>query len=98
MKLILLIVTFSFLSAMISIIYKKKFLLSILIALELILLKLIILNIISSLNLNYKINFSFSLFLLTLSAIEARVGISILALISRKFKTKRIKSINLLKK
>nr|YP_001905899.1 NADH dehydrogenase subunit 4L [Ophiura albida]CAL50576.1 NADH dehydrogenase subunit 4L [Ophiura albida] len=97
MNLILLIVTFSFLSAMISIIYNKKFLLSILIALELILLNLIILNIISSLNLNYNINFSFSLFLLTLSAIEASVGISILALISRNFNTNSIKSINLLK-
>lgn len=85
-------------AATISIIYKKQFLLSILIALESILLKLVMLKIISSYKYRKRINFSLSLFLITLSAIEASIGISILALISRKLKSKKIYSIKLLKK
>nr|AYO99689.1 NADH dehydrogenase subunit 4L [Ophiosteira sp. Op725.7] len=97
MQLILLIAFFSIISAIISIFYNKNFLLSILIALELIILNLILLNIISAFNLNNNLNVSFSLFLLTLSAIEASIGISILALISRNFNTNSITSTNLLK-
>nr|BDG62546.1 NADH dehydrogenase subunit 4L [Amphiophiura penichra] len=97
MQLILLIVSFSTISAIISIFYNKKFLLSILIALELIILNLVVMNIIGSFNLNENLNFSFSLFLLTISAVEASVGISILSLISRNFGTNSIYSTNLLK-
>nr|YP_009545871.1 NADH dehydrogenase subunit 4L [Ophioplinthus brevirima]AYO99663.1 NADH dehydrogenase subunit 4L [Ophioplinthus brevirima] len=97
MQLILLVISFSTISAIISIFYNKNFLLSVLIALELIILNLVILNIISAFNLNSNLNFSFSLFLLTLSAVEASIGISILALISRNFNTNSITSINLLK-
>jgi NADH:ubiquinone oxidoreductase subunit K len=98
MQLILLIVLISFFTAVIRIIYKKKFLLSILISLELMLLNLIILKIILSFKLGKRIKFSFSIFLLTLSAIEARIGISLLALITRKFKTNKINKVNILKK
>nr|YP_009545885.1 NADH dehydrogenase subunit 4L [Ophiosteira antarctica]AYO99677.1 NADH dehydrogenase subunit 4L [Ophiosteira antarctica] len=97
MQLILLVTSFSIISAILSIFYNKNFLLSILIALELIILNLVILNIIGSFSLNNNLNFSFSLFLLTLSAIEASIGISILALISRNFNTNSIISTNLLK-
>nr|YP_009545858.1 NADH dehydrogenase subunit 4L [Ophionotus victoriae]AYO99650.1 NADH dehydrogenase subunit 4L [Ophionotus victoriae] len=97
MQLIPIIISFSIFSAIISIVYNKNFLLSILIALELILLNLIVFNIIVSSNLNESINLSFSLFLLTLSAIEASVGISVLALISRNFNSNSISSTNLLK-
>lgn len=98
MKLIIFITLFSTASAIIRIIYKKKFLLSILIALELILLNLIILKVLASYKFKYGLNLSFSLFLLTLSAIEARIGISILSLITRKFRTNNISSVKLLKK
>nr|YP_009989790.1 NADH dehydrogenase subunit 4L [Ophiura kinbergi]QNN00522.1 NADH dehydrogenase subunit 4L [Ophiura kinbergi] len=91
------ITIFSSIIAFISIIYNKNFLLSILIALELLLLNLLIVNIFISNNLTNSISLSFSLFLLTLSAIEASIGISILALISRNFNTNSINSINLLK-
>nr|YP_011015302.1 NADH dehydrogenase subunit 4L [Stegophiura sladeni]UFQ25365.1 NADH dehydrogenase subunit 4L [Stegophiura sladeni] len=97
MQLIIIIVTFSTISAIVSIFYNKNFLLSILIALELIILNLVILNLIGSYNLNDNINFSFSLFLLTISAVEASIGISILSLISRNFGTNSIYSTNLLK-
>nr|YP_025937.1 NADH dehydrogenase subunit 4L [Ophiura luetkenii]AAO65629.1 NADH dehydrogenase subunit 4L [Ophiura luetkenii] len=97
MQLIPFIIIFSTITAIISIIYNKNFLLSILIALESILLNLIMLNIFSSYNFSNSINLSLSLFLLTLSAIEASIGISILALITRNFNTNSIYSINLLK-
>nr|YP_009700147.1 NADH dehydrogenase subunit 4L [Ophiura sarsii]QEP94699.1 NADH dehydrogenase subunit 4L [Ophiura sarsii]QHT54196.1 NADH dehydrogenase subunit 4L [Ophiura sarsii]QYF07882.1 NADH dehydrogenase subunit 4 [Ophiura sarsii] len=97
MQLILIIILFSTITAILSIVYNKNFLLSILIALESILLNLIMLNILSSFNINNSIGFSLSLFLLTLSAIEASIGISILALITRNFNTNSIYSINLLK-
>nr|BDG62533.1 NADH dehydrogenase subunit 4L [Ophiocten ludwigi] len=97
MNLIIFITLFSAASAIISIIYNKNFLLSILIALELIILNLIILNVLASYNFNYGLNFSFSLFLLALSAIEASIGISILSLITRNFSTNNISSVNLLK-
>lgn len=39
-----------------------------------------------------------SIFILALAAVEARIGISLVTLISRKFQNSRIKTLSLLKK
>nr|YP_009651553.1 NADH dehydrogenase subunit 4L [Amphiura digitula]QDA81577.1 NADH dehydrogenase subunit 4L [Amphiura digitula]QHT54235.1 NADH dehydrogenase subunit 4L [Amphiura digitula] len=88
---------FSFTAGILSIIYKKKFFLSILISLEVILLNIVILNFILFL-INGSFNFiAFSLFIIALAAVEASIGISIMTLISRNFSNNNIISLNLLK-
>lgn len=82
---------------LLSLVYKKKFFLSILICLEIILLNLVIFNFIIYKLKNQPNFLTFSLLLIALAAIEARVGISIIALISRKFSKKKIKRLKLLK-
>nr|YP_010729359.1 NADH dehydrogenase subunit 4L [Ophioleila elegans]WED07064.1 NADH dehydrogenase subunit 4L [Ophioleila elegans] len=82
---------------LISLIYQNKFLLSLLISLELILLNLMAFNLYASLitsNSNYTI---FSLYIIALSAVEASIGISLISLISRNFNNTSILNLNILK-
>nr|YP_003457191.1 NADH dehydrogenase subunit 4L [Astrospartus mediterraneus]CBH40152.1 NADH dehydrogenase subunit 4L [Astrospartus mediterraneus] len=96
MNSILIIILFSNILATLSLFFNKKFLLSLLLSLELLLLNLIILNIILNLN-NGNITFiSFSILILTLSAIEASIGISLLTLINRNFNNSNINNLNIL--
>nr|YP_008994244.1 NADH dehydrogenase subunit 4L [Ophiacantha linea]AGQ49778.1 NADH dehydrogenase subunit 4L [Ophiacantha linea] len=77
--------------------YNKNFLLSILLALESILLIITtIIFIISIAHLNFN-TITLSLYIITLSAIEASIGISILTLISRNFNICNINNLNILK-
>uniref|UniRef100_A0AAU6QCK2 NADH-ubiquinone oxidoreductase chain 4L n=1 Tax=Ophiothrix sp. TaxID=2909811 RepID=A0AAU6QCK2_9ECHI len=67
----------------VSVIYNNKFLLSIIISLEFLILNTITLNIYSSL-LNEDQTFIYSsIFILALSAVEASIGISLVSLLSR---------------
>nr|YP_010120061.1 NADH dehydrogenase subunit 4L [Amphioplus laevis]QRC36792.1 NADH dehydrogenase subunit 4L [Amphioplus laevis] len=88
---------FSIVLGLLSIIYKKNFFLSILISLEIILLNIIIFNYILSF-LSGSLNLSIlSLFIITLAAVEASIGISIVTLISRNFNQSNILSLSTLK-
>lgn len=78
-------------------IYHKKFFLSLLLSLELLLLKLIVYNIYTAVTTRNVEFTSFSIFIVALSAVEARVGISLIALLSRKFVESRIKTLKTLK-
>nr|YP_009730153.1 NADH dehydrogenase subunit 4L [Amphiura sinicola]QHT54209.1 NADH dehydrogenase subunit 4L [Amphiura sinicola] len=96
----ILITNFIFLSTIIgltSMINNKKFFLSLLISLELIFLNLIVLNFLSSLSSGNNNFFCFSLFLLTLAAVDASLGISIITLINRNFNESSLTSISSLK-
>nr|YP_009732641.1 NADH dehydrogenase subunit 4L [Ophiarachnella gorgonia]QHT54248.1 NADH dehydrogenase subunit 4L [Ophiarachnella gorgonia] len=97
MNILYFIITFAILNAFISIVYNKKFILSIIICLESILLNLLFFNYLFSLINNTNILNSFSLFILTLSAIEASIGISLLTLVSRDFNNNNINNTNILK-
>nr|YP_010570392.1 NADH dehydrogenase subunit 4L [Ophiophthalmus serratus]UZG65880.1 NADH dehydrogenase subunit 4L [Ophiophthalmus serratus] len=80
-----------------SIIYNKNFILSILLALESLLLIILSINfIISYFFINDFISQNFSLFIIALAAIEASIGLSILTLISRNFNECNINQLNLL--
>lgn len=63
-----------------------------------ILLNLLLLKIFIPFFKNYPKFNIFSLLIITLSAIEARIGISLMTLISRRKKKKKIKKLKLLKK
>nr|UEP17951.1 NADH dehydrogenase subunit 4L [Ophiocreas oedipus] len=97
MNALTLIIIFSSITAILSLFFHKKFLLSILLSLELLLLNIIILNIITNLNNNNSIFINFSILILALSAIEASIGISLLTLINRNFNNSNITSLNILK-
>jgi NADH:ubiquinone oxidoreductase subunit K len=90
--------SFSTITALLRMIYKKKFFLSLLISLELIFLNLVTFKFIITLTHHDFSYLRFSLFLLALAAVDARIGISIITLISRKFSECRITKLNLLKK
>lgn len=78
--------------------YHNKFFLSILLRLELLLLKLITYKVYISIitkNLEFR---TFSIFILSLSAVEASIGISLIALLSRKFSERRISLLKTLRK
>jgi len=81
-----------------SIVYKKTFFLSILISFEIILLNTLIFKFFTKILTKNPKTYTFSLYILTLAAVEASIGISIISLISRKFKKTRIKTTNTLKK
>jgi len=97
MLIFILIPLFSILFALISIILKKKYLLSILICIERVLLNLLVLNLFVSYFQERLHAQKFSLYLLTMSAVEASVGVALLTLVTRKFNTKKISSLKLLK-
>nr|YP_009545837.1 NADH dehydrogenase subunit 4L [Gorgonocephalus chilensis]AYO99629.1 NADH dehydrogenase subunit 4L [Gorgonocephalus chilensis] len=97
MNFLIIIILISNATAIISIFFNKKFLLSILLSLELILLNLIILNLVMNIQNGNLIFISFSLIILTLSAIEASIGISLLTLINRNFNNSNINNLNILK-
>ncbi|WP_143440805.1 NADH-quinone oxidoreductase subunit K [Klebsiella pneumoniae] len=92
------LITFTVRLGLVSLLYKKKYLLSLLLSLELVLLKIIVYILYLSTLTNNQAFMAFSIFVLALSAIEARIGISLLALISRQFSKTRIIKINKLKK
>lgn len=84
---------------LLRIIYKKKFILPIILALERILLIIISTNfIITYFFINNYIKIKLSLFIIALAAIEARIGLSILTLITRNFRECSIIQLNLLNK
>nr|NP_957756.1 NADH dehydrogenase subunit 4L [Ophiopholis aculeata]AAR01200.1 NADH dehydrogenase 4L [Ophiopholis aculeata] len=80
----------------ISILYNTKYILTILLALELILLNLTAFNVYLSVE-HSNLNLSNYHIYLTLSAIEASIGISLIALLSRNFSSTSIDSLNTLK-
>uniref|UniRef100_A0AAU6PX82 NADH-ubiquinone oxidoreductase chain 4L n=1 Tax=Ophionereis sp. TaxID=3135531 RepID=A0AAU6PX82_9ECHI len=83
--------------ALISLIYNKAFFLSLLIGLESILLNILIFNFCLSHYQGLSFTNAFPIFILTLSAVEASIGISIISLISRNYSTNNIQSLNTLK-
>nr|YP_009730166.1 NADH dehydrogenase subunit 4L [Ophiopholis japonica]QHT54222.1 NADH dehydrogenase subunit 4L [Ophiopholis japonica] len=94
---IIILITLVIILAGISIIYNTKYILTILLALELILLNLTVFNVYISFehsNLNLA---QFSIFILTLSAVEASIGISLIALLSRNFSSTSVDNLNTLK-
>nr|YP_009730140.1 NADH dehydrogenase subunit 4L [Ophiomastix mixta]QHT54183.1 NADH dehydrogenase subunit 4L [Ophiomastix mixta] len=97
MIIFLIIPILSILFALLGIILNKKYLLSILICIESILLNLIVLNLFLSFFTITLHTQNFSLYLLTLSAIEASVGVALLTLITRNFNSNNITPLNLLK-
>merc|ERR1712031_42638 len=97
MTVFLLIPVMSILLALIRIILKKKYLLSVLICIERILLKLLVLKFFTTLITGSLYFQNFTLFLLTMSAVEARVGVALLTLVTRRFKTKKINNLKILK-
>uniref|UniRef100_A0AAU6PWZ5 NADH-ubiquinone oxidoreductase chain 4L n=1 Tax=Ophiomusa kimblae TaxID=3135533 RepID=A0AAU6PWZ5_9ECHI len=92
-----LFVTLSLFSALLSLFYNSKYLLSILLALEMCLLNLLVLNIFHSLPMNNTSSLMLSLFILSAGAIEASIGISLLTLITRNTNTNSFASFNGLK-
>nr|YP_009680562.1 NADH dehydrogenase subunit 4L [Ophioplocus japonicus]QDH07336.1 NADH dehydrogenase subunit 4L [Ophioplocus japonicus] len=97
MNIFLLILIISTSLSLISIIYNKKFFLSLLLGLESILLNLLIFNFIITFTQETTPLNAFSIFILTLSAIEASTGIAIITLINRNFNESNIYSLNTLK-
>nr|CBH40113.1 NADH dehydrogenase 4L [Ophiocomina nigra] len=82
--------------ALIAIIYKKKFLLSILLCLESGLLLITSFSFIVFLVNNEPYSGCFSLYIITLSAVEASMGISLLTLVTRNLGSNNIVSLNTL--
>nr|QNQ65309.1 NADH dehydrogenase subunit 4L [Amphiura sp. JN-2020] len=91
------LLTFSSLSALLSMVYKKNFFLSLLISLELIFLNLVVFNFIIAFSGGGLPIFTFSLFLLALAAVDASIGISLIALINRNFNENSLNAVSLLK-
>nr|YP_010429257.1 NADH dehydrogenase subunit 4L [Ophiactis savignyi]USQ67423.1 NADH dehydrogenase subunit 4L [Ophiactis savignyi] len=81
----------------ISTLYHNKFFLSILLSLELLLLNLITYNVYIAITTNNLEFSTFSIFILSLSAVEASIGISIIALLSRNFTESSITILNTLR-
>ena len=94
---ILALITLVLILAGISMLYNTKYILTILLALELMLLKLIVFNIYVAFEHGKLKLTQFSIFILTLSAVEARIGISLIALLSRKFLRARVDKLKTLK-
>uniref|UniRef100_A0AAU6PWX6 NADH-ubiquinone oxidoreductase chain 4L n=1 Tax=Ophiotreta durbanensis TaxID=3135534 RepID=A0AAU6PWX6_9ECHI len=95
MNYIIIITTLSIIISLTSIIYNKKFILSILICLEGCLLNLIILNF-TSILFNNNNQSLLSIFIITLSAVEASIGISLITLTTRNFNENNINNLNTL--
>nr|YP_010937547.1 NADH dehydrogenase subunit 4L [Ophiothrix exigua]WKW95556.1 NADH dehydrogenase subunit 4L [Ophiothrix exigua] len=94
---IIYILPLAFVLGGISIVYNNKFLLSILISLEFLLLNTIIFNIYAGiLNNDYSYP-HLSIFILALSAVEASIGISLVALLSRNLIEVTLSKLNTLK-
>ena len=83
---------------LISAIYHKKFFLSLLLRLEMLLLKLILYKIYIGIIRGKPKFTTFSIFIIALSAVEARIGISLIALLSRRFQRTNIRLLKTLKK
>nr|QDH07324.1 NADH dehydrogenase subunit 4L [Ophiarachnella infernalis] len=97
MNVFLFILIFSTTTALFALIYHNKFILSMIICFESILLNILIFNFLLFLFNNNSCLNSLSVFLLTLSAVEGSIGISILTLITRSFSTNNITALNTLK-
>jgi len=79
-------------------IYHKKFLLSILLRLELMMLNIIVFNIYIGILNSTPYFTAYSVFILALSAVEASIGISLISILSRKFSEVRVITLRTLKK
>nr|YP_009545845.1 NADH dehydrogenase subunit 4L [Ophioceres incipiens]AYO99637.1 NADH dehydrogenase subunit 4L [Ophioceres incipiens] len=97
MQIFLLLLFLSTFLSLLSIIYNKKFFLSILLGLESALLNLLFFNFVVSFFQGASPLNAFSIFILTLSAIEASTGIALITLINRNFGNSNITSLNTLK-
>uniref|UniRef100_A0AAU6PWU2 NADH-ubiquinone oxidoreductase chain 4L n=1 Tax=Macrophiothrix sp. TaxID=3135532 RepID=A0AAU6PWU2_9ECHI len=83
--------------AAISIIYNSKFLLSVIISLEFVILNSIALIIYTGLLTNNPHYIQTSIFILALSAVEASIGVSLVALLSRNLSEVSLNNLNTLK-
>nr|YP_009730179.1 NADH dehydrogenase subunit 4L [Ophiopholis mirabilis]QHT54261.1 NADH dehydrogenase subunit 4L [Ophiopholis mirabilis]UFQ25352.1 NADH dehydrogenase subunit 4L [Ophiopholis mirabilis] len=91
------LITLVIVLAIISMMYNTNYILTMLLSLEVILLNLTVFNIYLSFE-NSNLNLTqFSIFILTLSAVEASIGISLIALLSRNFSSANVDSLNTLK-
>jgi len=79
-----------------GIVFNKKFLLSLLITLEFLLLKTIIFNIYIGVVADNFVYTHLSIFILALSAVEARIGISLISLLSRNLQEVTLKNLKTL--
>lgn len=91
------IILFTLVLGGLSVVYNNKFLLSILISLEFLLLKTIIFKVyVGYIKRDHTFNY-LSIFILALSAVEASIGISFVSLLSRKLSEVTLKNLNTLK-
>uniref|UniRef100_A0AAU6QCU4 NADH dehydrogenase subunit 4L n=1 Tax=Aspidophiura sp. TaxID=3135528 RepID=A0AAU6QCU4_9ECHI len=97
MPFIFYLVLFSCFCSLLSLLINSKFLLSILLALELFFLNLLILCFFSLIFSGTTNCLSLCLFILSFSAIEASIGISLLSLITRSYNLNNFNALNLLK-